>query len=108
MHQDGIEFLELCKQRALEKIALLTDPEDEKAFRSWIIAMTNRQPSDIQVQKPRGPYQAEIIVDRMIEYRNERDRRVSALQREIDRIDDVISGRVEFMNSMKALAWCRE
>ena len=107
MHEDGVAFLELCKQRALDRIAALMNPEDEAAFRSWIIAMTNRQPSDIQVQKPRGPYQAEIITDRMIEYRNERDRRVRALQREIDRLDMVISGEVEFMNSMKALKWCR-
>lgn len=107
MHEDGIEFLEFCKRHALEKIALLTDPEDEKQFLDWIIAMTARQPSDIRVQKSRGAYQAEIITDRMLEYRNERDRRVQALQREIDRLDQVISGEVEFMNSMKALAWCR-
>ena len=107
MHQDGIVFLEGCKQRALERIALLTDPEDEKAFRSWITAMTARQPSEDRIQKSRGMEHAEIVTDRMLEYRRERDRRVSALQREIDRLDMVISGEVEFMNSMKALAWCR-
>jgi hypothetical protein len=108
MHEDGIEFLEGCKQRALEKIALLTDPADEAAFRSWIISMTARQPSEDRIQKSRGMEHAEIVVDRMLEYRRERDRRVSALQREIDRIDMVISGEAEFMNSMKALKWCRE
>lgn len=108
MHEDGIEFLEFCKRHALEKIALLTDPEDEKQFLDWIIAMTARQPSDIRVQKSRGAYQAEIVADRMIEYRRERDRRVQALQREIDRLDMVIRDEVEFVNSMKALAWARE
>ncbi|NCC85873.1 MAG: hypothetical protein EOM03_17405 [Clostridia bacterium] len=108
MHQDGISFLEECKKRALEKIAFLTDPADEAAFRSWITAITARYPSVDRVQKSRGMEHAEIVVDSMIEYHRWRESKVQALQREVDRLDMVISGEKEFMNSMKALAWCRE
>ena len=109
MHQDGIEFLKGCKQRALDLIERYRDPIDEENFRQYIHAYTASQPSDTgRVQKSRGMEQAERVADYMLEYHRVRESKVQALQREIDRIDDVISGRVEFMNSMKALAWCRE
>jgi len=107
MHQDGVAFLEICKQRALDRIAALMNPEDEAAFRQYIHAYTARQPGE-RVQGTRDSWQAERAADYMLGYRRERDRRVSALQREVDRLDKVISGEVEFMNSMRALAWCRE
>ena len=108
MHKDGIAFLQRCRQRTLELIAHYQAPEDEAAFHSWIVAVTNPQVSGERIQKSRGTYQAEIIVDYMIEYRRRRESKVQALQREVDRLDMVISGEVEFMNSMRALAWCRE
>ena len=109
MHQDGITFLEGCKQRALDRIADLMNPEDEAAFRSWVHSYTNRQPSDAgRVQGTRDSWQAERVADYMLEYHRQRESKVQALQREIDRLDMVISGEEEFYNSMKALAWCRE
>ena len=107
MHQDGIEFLEGCKQRALDLIERYRDPIDEENFRSYIHAYTARQPSEDRVQKSRGMEQAERVADYMLEYHRLRESKVQGLQREIDRIDMVISGEVEFYNSMKALAWCR-
>ena len=107
MHEDGIEFLEGCKQRALDLIELYRDPIDEENFRSYIHAYTARQPVEDRVQKSRGMEQAERAADYMLEYHRQRESKVQALQREIDRLDQVISGEVEFMNSMKALAWCR-
>ena len=108
MHQDGIAFLERCKLRALELIDRYTDPADEAAFRSWVHSCTARQPVEDRVQKSRGMEQAERAADLMLEYHRVRESKVQALQREVDRLDQVISGEVEFYNSMKALAWCRE
>jgi hypothetical protein len=109
MHADGVAFLELCKQRALDRIADLMNPADEAAFRSWVHSYTARQPSDAgRVQGTRDSWQAERVADYMLEYHRVRESKVQALQREIDRLDMVLSGEVEFMNSMKALAWCRE
>jgi len=109
MHEDGVAFLELCKQRALDRIADLMNPADEAAFRSWVHSYTNRQPSDAgRVQGTRDSWQAERVADYMLEYHRVRESKVQALQREIDRLDKVISGEVEFYNSVKALAWCRE
>ena len=109
MHEDGVAFLELCKQRALDRIADLMNPADEAAFRSWVHSYTARQPSDAgRVQGTRDSWQAERVADYMLEYHRVREIKVQALQREVDRLDMVISGEVEFMNSMKALAWCRE
>ncbi len=108
MHQDGIAFLEGCKQRALDLIERYRDPIDEENFRSYIHAYTARQPVEDRVQKSRGMEQAERVADYMLEYHRQRESKVQALQREIDRLDMVISGEVEFYNSMKALAWCRE
>ena len=108
MHADGVAFLELCKQRALDRIADLMNPADEAAFRSWVHSYTARQPSDAgRVQGTRDSWQAERVADYMLEYHRVRESKVQALQREIDRLDMVLSGEVEFMNSMKALAWCR-
>lgn len=108
MHQDGITFLEGCKQRALDLIERYRDPIDEENFRSYIHAYTARQPSDTgRVQGTRDSWQAERVADYMLEYHRQRESKVQALQREIDRLDQVISGEVEFYNSMKALAWCR-
>ena len=108
MHQDGITFLEGCKQRALDLIERYRDPIDEENFRSYIHAYTARQPVEDRVQKSRGMEQAERVADYMLEYHRVRESKVQALQREVDRLDQVISGEVEFYNSMKALAWCRE
>lgn len=107
MHADGVAFLELCKQRALDLIAHYRDPIDEENFRSYIHAYTARQPVEDRVQKSRGMEQAERAADYMLEYHRVRESKVQALQREVDRLDMVISGEVEFYNSMKALAWCR-
>ena len=108
MHQDGVAFLEICKQRALDRIADLMNPADEAAFRQYIHAYTASQPSDTgRVQGTRDSWQAERVADYMLEYHRQRESKVQALQREIDRLDMVISGEVEFYNSMKALAWCR-
>ena len=108
MHQDGITFLEGCKQRALDLIERYRDPIDEENFRSYIHAYTARQPVEDRVQKSRGMEQAERVADYMLEYHRQRESKVQALQREIDRLDKVISGEVEFYNSMKALVWARE
>ena len=108
MHQDGITFLEGCKQRALDLIERYRDPIDEENFRSYIHAYTARQPVEDRVQKSRGMEQAERVADYMLEYHRQRESKVQALQREIDRLDMVIRDEVEFVNSMKALAWCRE
>ena len=109
MHQDGLTFLEGCKQRALDLIELYRDPIEEENFRSYIHAYTARQPSDTgRVQKSRGMEQAERVADYMLEYHRQREIKVQALQREVGRLDMVISGEVEFNNSMKALAWARE
>jgi len=107
MHQDGVAFLEICKQRALDRIAALMNPEDEAAFRQYIHAYTARQPGE-RVQGTRDSWQAERVADYMLEYHRVRESKVQTLQHEVDRLDMVISGEVEFMNSMKALAWCRE
>ena len=108
MHEDGVAFLEICKQRALDRIADLMNPADEAAFRSWVHSYTARQPSETgRVDGTRDSWQAERVADYMLEYWRLRESKVQALQREVDRLDDVISGRVEFNNSMKALAWCR-
>lgn len=108
MHEDGVAFLELCKQRALDLIERYRDPIDEENFRQYIHAYTARQPSDTgRVQGTRDSWQAERVADYMLEYHRQRESKVQALQREIDRLDMVISGEVEFYNSMKALAWCR-
>ncbi len=102
-------FLEGCRQRALDLIERYRDPIDEENFRSYIHAYTARQPSDAgRVQKSRGMEQAERVADYMLEYHRQREIKVQALQREVERLDMVISGEVEFMNSMKALAWARE
>jgi len=107
--QDGIAFLELCKQRALDLIAHFQDPEDEKAFCSYIHAYTAVQPSDTgRVQGTRDTWQAEREADYMLEYHRQRESRVQALQREADRLDMVLAGKVEFSSSIQALAWCRE
>jgi len=83
MHEDGIEFLEFCKRHALERIALLTDPADEAAFRSWVHSYTARQPSDAgRVQGTRDSWQAERVADYMLEYHRQRESKVQALQRE--------------------------
>ena len=108
MHEDGVAFLELCKQRALDRIADLMNPADEAAFRSWVHSYTARQPSETgRVDGTRDSWQAERVADYMLEYHRVRESKVQALQREVDRLDQVISGEVEFYNSMKALAWCR-
>lgn len=108
MHRDGIEFLKRCKQLALDRIAHYQDPEDEAAFRSYIHAYTAPQPSETgRVDGTRDSWQAERVADYMLEYHRQRESKVQALQREVDRLDMVISGEVEFMNSMRALAWCR-
>ncbi len=109
MTEDGKAFLESCRQRALELVARYQDPADEENFRRYIHAYTAAQPSDAgRVQGSRNSWQAEKAADYMLEYHRRRESKVRALQREIERLDMVIRGEVEFMNSMKALAWCRE
>ena len=87
MHKDGIAFLQRCRQRTLELIAHYQDPEDEAAFHSWIVAVTNPQVSRERIQKSRGTYQAEAVTDYMIEYRRLRESKVRALRRELERLD---------------------
>lgn len=100
-----VEFLEHCRSVYQGKIDRFLCPGFEKAFREWAEAITAPQPGE-KVQRTRTSEHAERLTDLLLDFENERNRRVEEYQRLIDRIDDVLEERAgEFMTGSAALKW---
>jgi hypothetical protein len=102
-----IEFLEHCRATYQAKIERFTCPDFEKAFREYAEAITAPQFGE-RVMQSRGSEHAERFTDMLLDFENERNRRVEEYQRLIARIDDVLEGRAgEFLTGSAALRWVR-
>ncbi|NCC58694.1 MAG: hypothetical protein EOM17_13875 [Synergistales bacterium] len=107
MFPSDIEFLEHCRATYQAKIERFTCPDFEKAFREYAEAITAPQFGE-RVMQSRGSEHAERFTDMLLDFENERNRRVEEYQRLIARIDDVLEGRAgEFLTGSAALRWVR-
>lgn len=107
MFPSDIEFLEHCRATYQQKIERFTCPDFEKAFREYAEAITAPQFGE-RVMRSRGSEHAERFTDMLLDFENERNRRVEEYQRLIARIDDVLEGRAgEFLTGSAALRWVR-
>jgi len=105
--QFDLDFFLSVRRNLLEKISRLTDPEDERRFREWVTSLSAQQPGE-RVQGTRDYWRAEWVTDQMIKYQRERERRVKAQQRALDRLEMVLSGEVGYIWPSRAVNWCLE
>lgn len=102
-----VEFLESCRSVYQAKIERFLCPECERAFREWAEAVTGPQFGE-RVMQSRNSEHAERFTDLVLDFENERDRRVEEYQKLIARIDEVLEGRAgEFLTGSAALRWVR-
>lgn len=102
-----VDFLESCRATYQAKIERFTCPDFERAFREWAEAITAPQFGE-RVMQSRGSEHAERFTDLLLDFENERDRRVEEYQKLISRIDRVLEGQAgEFLTGSAALKWVR-
>jgi hypothetical protein len=102
-----VDFLESCRATYQAKIERFTCPYFEKAFREYAEAITAPQFGE-RVMQSRGSEHAERFTDMLLDFENERNRRVEGYQRLIARIDEVLEGQAgEFLTGSAALKWVR-
>lgn len=102
-----VDFLEHCRATYQAKIERFTCPHFERAFREYAEAITAPQFGE-RVMQSRGSEHAERFTDLVLDFENERDRRVEEYQKLIARIDRVLEGQAgEFLTGSAALKWVR-
>ncbi len=102
-----IEFLGHCRATYQAKIERFTCPDFEKAFREYAEAITAPQFGE-RVMQSRNSEHAERFTDMLLDFEDERNRRVEEYQRLINRIDRVLEGQAgEFLTGGAALKWVR-
>ncbi len=107
MSPSGIEFLEHCRSVYQGKIDRFLCPECERAFREYAAAITAPQFGE-RVMQSRNSEHAERFTDMLLDFENERNRRVEEYQKLIARIDEVLEGQAgEFLTGSAALKWVR-
>ena len=105
MLPEDIKSLEHLREVHSEKIARIMHPEAERSFREFAEAMTRGNRDGEKVQATRKSEHAERFVDLLLEFDQERARRVAEWSRIVERIDKAIADHEQYLTFSRALRW---
>lgn len=105
MLPEDIRSLEHLREVHSEKIARIMHPEAERSFREFAEAMTRGNRDGEKVQATRKSEHAERFVDLLLEFDQERARRVAEWSRIVERIDRAIAEHEQYLSFSRALRW---
>ena len=105
MFPEDIKSLEHLRGVHTERIARIMHPEAERSFREFAEAMTRGNRDGEKVQATRKSEHAERFVDLLLEFDQERARRVAEWSRIVERIDKAIADHEQYLSFSRALRW---
>lgn len=107
MQDHDIESLNHLRAVYSGKIDRLMCPQAEISFREYAAAVTAPCPGE-RVQSSRTSEHAERLTDMILEFEQERDRRVKEWEKIVSRIDQAIDEQEKYLSYSKALRWIFE
>lgn len=102
MQEHDIESLYQLRAVYTDRIDRFRSPEAERSFREYAAAVTAPCPGE-RVQSSRTSEHAERLTDMILEFEQERDRRVKEWEKIVSRIDQAIDEQEKYLTYSKAL-----